>query len=216
MTQWVLYGDVLSVYTRTARMVLSIKSVPHRIEGIDPFDPDQTETVRALHPFMRVPILHVDEFELYETQAILDYVEARCPDPRLCPEDPQSAARMRQVMSLADSYLYWPLVRQAAVQHVFNPLLGDPVDQDDLQAGLDAAPRVLDALEDLATEGFVLGPGQATLADCHLWPMMDYALMVPEIAEMVGRRSALAAWCEAMSEHPAAIATAPDLKALRI
>ena len=90
------------------------------------------------------------------------------------------------------------------------------VEQDGLQAGLDAAPRVLDALEDLAAEGFVLVPGQATLADCHLWPMMDYALMVPEIAEMVGRRSALAAWCAAMSGHPAAIATAPDLKALRI
>ena len=141
MTEWVLYGDVFSVYTRTARMVLSIKSVLHHIEEIDPFDPDQTETVWALHPFVRVPILLVDEFELYETQAILDYVEALCPDPRLWPEDPQSAARMRQVMSLADSYLYWPFVRQAAVQHVFNPLLGDPVDQDDLQAGLDAAPR---------------------------------------------------------------------------
>ena len=210
-----LHGDIYSVYTRTVRMVLHIKSVPYEMNEVDPFDPDQTETVRALHPFVRVPILHVDGFALYETQAILDYVEALWPDPSLRPEDAKRAARMRQVMSLADSYLYWSLVRQAAVQYVFNPLLGEPVDDGELAAGLEAAPRVLDALEDLASGGLVLEQGQVTLADCHLWPMMEYALMVPEIAQMAGQRPGLATWCEAIAGHPAAQATAPDLEALR-
>lgn len=215
MTECTLYGDVYSVYTRTVRMVLHVKAAAYQMVEMDPFDPDQTETVRALHPFVRVPILHVDGFALYETQAILDYVEALWVDPPLHPAEVRSAARMRQVMSLADGYLYWPLVRQAAVQHVFAPLLGEPVDDDALAAGLDAAPDVLDALEDLAREGLVLVPGHATLADFHLWPMMDYALMVPEIAQMAERRPALADWCEAISGHPAALSTAPDLEALR-
>lgn len=216
MTDFVLFGDVYSVYTRTVRMVLCIKNVTYRIEEVDPFDAGQVDHIQKLHPFIRVPMLRDGSFDLYETQAILDYVETLFPTPVLRPERAHNAARMRQVMSIADSYLYWPLVRQAAVQHVFNPLLGAPVDEDDFKDGLGSAPRVLDALEAIATEGAVLVPGKQTLADCYLWPMMDYALMVPEIAEMVAKRPHLAAWSEAMGTHHATIATKPDLEALRV
>ncbi|MEM6587943.1 MAG: glutathione S-transferase family protein [Pseudomonadota bacterium] len=208
----VLFGDIYSVYTRAVRMVLDVKDAAYTIEEIDPFDPEGVEAVQAVHPFVRVPALHVGAFELYETQAILDYLEALIPEPRLQPFEPERAARMRQVMSIADSYFYWPLVRQAAVQHVFNPALGEAVDQAELAEGIASAPRVLDALETLGGE--VLVPGEMTLADCHLWPMMDYAFMVPDLAEMVASRAHLAAWCEAMATHPAAVATKPDMEAL--
>lgn len=209
----VLFGYHYSVYTRTVRMVLHIKTVPYAIEDIDPFAPSGAQALQGHHPFQKVPVLRADGFDLYETQAILDYLDARYPDPALRPEGPEACARMRQVMGIADSYLYRPLVRQAASQHVFHPLLGEPVDAGELAAGLQAAPRVLDALETLSSE--ILRPGHLTLADCHLWPMMEYALMVPEIAQMVADRSGMAAWCEAMRAHPAAKATAPDLEALR-
>ncbi|MEM7731834.1 MAG: glutathione S-transferase family protein [Pseudomonadota bacterium] len=208
----VLFGYRYSVYTRTVRMVLNVKNAAYRTEEIDPFDPGGAGAVQAVHPFVRVPALHVGAFELYETQAILDYLEALIPEPRLQPLDPERAARMRQVMSMADSYFYWPLVRQTASQYVFNPAFGEPVDAAELAAGIAAAPRVFDALEALGGEALV--PGGMTLADCHLWPMMDYALMVPELAQMVASRAHLAAWCEAMSAHPAAVATKPDLEAL--
>ena len=48
-----LHGDIYSVYTRTVRMDLQIKSVSYDMKEVDPFDPDQTGAVRALHPFVR-------------------------------------------------------------------------------------------------------------------------------------------------------------------
>ena len=211
----ILYGNLYSVYARTVRMVLSLKNVSYLLEDIDPFEDGGKDALRSVQPFGRVPALEADGFTIYETQAILDYLEAVYPDPVLRPVGREAAARMRQVMSVADSYFYWPLVRQAAVQHVFNPMQGAPVDVAELEAGLDAAPRVLDALETLAAEALVLRPGEITLADCHLWPMMDYALMVPEIDEMVARRAHLAGWTAAMVETPVAQETAPDMEALK-
>ncbi len=208
----VLFGYHYSVYTRTVRMVLNMKSAAYTFEDVDPFDPENSDNMQALHPFSRVPALHVGAFQLYETQAILDYLEGITAEPRLCPEEPERAARMRQVMSIADSYFYWPLVRQTVSQHVFNPASGEPVDAAELATGIAAAPRVLDALEDLAAE--ILVPDQVTLADCYLWPMMDYAVMVPDLAELVAARPRLAAWCDAMAAHPAAEATKPDMEAL--
>ncbi|MEO0774679.1 MAG: glutathione S-transferase family protein [Pseudomonadota bacterium] len=211
----VLFGYGYSVYTRTVLMVLHIKSAAYTFKDIDPFEIDTQDALRTLHPFGRVPVLHSDGFEIYETQAILDFLEAATPSPPLQPAHAQPLGRMRQVMSIADSYFYWPLVRQAASQHVFHPAMGDPVDHSVLRQGVEAAPPVLDALEVISAEGLVLVTGAITLADCHLWPMMEYALMVPDLAAMVAQRPGLAAWAEAMSTHPAARATAPDMAALR-
>ncbi len=211
-----LHGDIFSVYTRAVRMALDMKDVPYSIKFIDAFDPSHAERLRALHPFQRVPILRVDEFELYETQAILDYVNDSFDGPALRPDTAEATARMRQVMGIADSYLYWPLVRQAASQHLFYPLEGEPVDERVFKAGLAATPRGLDALETIAQEGLVLQPDQHGLADCHIWPMMDYALMVPQIAEMMDARPALAVWAEAMAARPVSVATKPDLEELRV
>ncbi|MEL7282201.1 MAG: glutathione S-transferase family protein [Pseudomonadota bacterium] len=211
----ILYGNLYSVYARTMRMVLSLKKVPYSLENIDPFEEDAAESLREVHPFDRVPALRSDGFCIYETQAMLDYVEAVFPDPVLRPNGAEAMARMRQVMGIADHYFYWPLVRQAASQQVFNPIYGAPVDQAELAAGLAAAPRVLDALEAIATEALVLRPDEITLADCHLWPMMDYALMVEEIAKMVARRVHLAGWAAALAKTPVARETAPDMETLQ-
>ena len=42
---------------------------------------------------------------LYETQAIMRYVDAVVPGPRLQPEEPRAAARMNQLMGITDWYV---------------------------------------------------------------------------------------------------------------
>ena len=60
----------------------------------------------ARHPFGRVPVLEHDGFMLYETQAILRYLDRVLPQPALTPADPRRAARMDQVMNINDWYLF--------------------------------------------------------------------------------------------------------------
>lgn len=206
-----LTGYRYSVYTRAVRMALALKGVEHVSRECDPFDQEQADVLRRLHPFGRVPVLEHGGFHLWETQAILDYVDAGFPGPALTPKTAKAKARMRQVMSIADSYTYWPLVRQVFSEGIWAERFGDGRDQNAFDAGLSAAPRVLDALDRIADEGLVL-TYPPTLADCHLWQMIDCFCMVPEGAELIDKRPAFACWGKQMRTNPAALSTFPDLE----
>jgi hypothetical protein len=60
----------------------------------------------ALHPFDRVPTLRHGDFMLYETSAIVAYIEELFPTPALQPDTPQGRARMNQWISAVNSYYY--------------------------------------------------------------------------------------------------------------
>ena len=61
----------------------------------------------ALHPFGRVPVLEHGQFRLYETAAILRYLERVLPAPLLVPVAyAEAAARVDQLMNINDWYLF--------------------------------------------------------------------------------------------------------------
>ena len=107
-----LIGFRHSVYQRIVRIVLHEKEAPYVVEEIDPFDAEQADRLRNLHPFGRVPALRHGGFHLYETAAITRYVDLAFNGPNLVPGDPLAAARMAQVIAIWDAYGYHPMVRQ--------------------------------------------------------------------------------------------------------
>jgi glutathione S-transferase len=209
-----LIGYRFSVYTRSVAMVLNAKTARYTHVECDPFDPAQVTALTKAHPFGRVPVLRHGDFTLWETAAILHYCDAALDGPQLTPGTLRGAARMRQVMGVADAYVYWPLVRGVVSNAVFAPLQGTPPDAAALAAGLATAPRVLDALDDIAAEGLALVPGQLCLAACLLWPMLDYFTRAGAGAALLAARPALATWAAAMAADPVAIRTRPDLTTL--
>ncbi len=206
-----LTGFRHSVYTRSVRIALAEKGVAYAYAECDPFDPSDALSLMQNHPFGRVPVLHHGDFRLYEVAAILAYVDAAFDGPGLTPGDLRAAARMRQVIAIADNYVYWPLVRQAFSHGHYRPLVGDAANPALLRAGMAEAPRVLDALEEIAAEGLVLRADMLCLASCHLFPMLDYFALLPEGCELLMRRDALAAWLHRMGRRSSALATRPDL-----
>lgn len=205
-----LTGYRYSVYTRAVRMALWAKGVGYTSHEVDPFDPDQLAGLA--HPFDRVPVLSRGSFRLYETQAILDYIDLTWPEPPLSPTTVQGRARMRQVMGIADAYAYKTLVRQLVSETVFAALEGQASDADALAQGMRDAPRILSALDEIAAEGHVLTGQHLSLADCLLWPMIDYFMQTPDAALLLRPHAALLRWATAMMHHPAAQATRPDLQ----
>ena len=206
-----LTGYHLSVYTRAARIALMAKQVAHDYDECDPFLPENENRIRAKHPFGRVPVLEHAGFRIWETQAILDYIDTAFPGDPLRSGDPKTLARMRQVMGIVDSYVYWPLVRQAFVHAVFHPLVGEESDASEVQAGLAAAPRVLRVLDEIAAEGLVIVPGRFCLSDCMLWPMLDYFRMVREGNDMLTSHAALYDWVSWFEDTELAQMTRPAL-----
>lgn len=165
------------------------KRAPHRVVAIDPFEGEV-----VLHPFGRVPVLDHDGFRIFETVAIARYLDAVFATPALVPCETKAAARMAQVVSIADSYAYWPLVRQVYTHGVWRPENGDTADPEAVSQGLLAAGEVLDVLEAVADEGLVLGPANLTLADLHLVPMVDAFAQHPGGRDAVEARPGLATW----------------------
>src|SRR5215831_20733088 len=99
-----LHGYRYSVYVRIARLVLAEKGVAYDRVEVNPFALPVPADYLALHPFGRVPTLVHDGFVLYETGAIIRYVDRSFAGPALQPDSPRTLARMDQLIGIIDSY----------------------------------------------------------------------------------------------------------------
>jgi glutathione S-transferase len=209
-----LHGYQYSVYSWIARLALKEKGTDFRWIEINPFAPEVGEDYLALHPFKRVPALVHDNFQVYETGAITRYIDEAFAGPRLQPTVPRHRARCNQIVSIVDSYVYWPLVRQVFSHRVFRPRLGHASDAAEVQKGLAAAPVILAALERLAADSEYLCGADVSLADIHLAPMVGYFAMAAEGAALLKTQRKLSDWWSTMSARPAFRATMPRLREL--
>lgn len=206
-----LHGYQYSVYSWIARLALHEKGVAYDWIEVNPFAEDIPASYLAMHPFKRVPALTHAGFVLYETGAITRYVDEAFEGPKLQPVEPRERARCNQIMSIVDSYVYWPLVRQVFSHAVFRPRMNRLVDESELQIGLEAAPRVLAALESTAGEGPCLCGNQLSLADIHLAPMVGYFALADEGRALLQKYPRLAEWWSELSNRSTFVATTPRL-----
>src|SRR5246127_2695557 len=105
MSEFIVHSVPGSPFGRSVLATLEEKGAPYRQMPLPPGSSKSPEHL-ARHPFGRVPVLEHDGFMLYETQAILRYLDRVLPAPALTPSDPGSAARMDQVMNVNDWYLF--------------------------------------------------------------------------------------------------------------
>jgi glutathione S-transferase len=207
----ILHGYHPSVYARIARLALAEKGVAYGWVEVNPFAAEVPAAYLALHPFGRVPTLVHGDFTLYETSAITRYVDRAFAGPSLQPDAARALARMDQILSVVDSYGYWPMVRQVFVQQVMRPRLGQPTDEGEAARGLHDAEKVLAALETLAAEETFLVGARLSLADLHLGAMMAYFTAAPAGQTVLDRHAKLRAWWQHLQRRPSIVATDPRL-----
>ena len=206
-----LHGYEYSVYAWIARFALHEKGVQYRWVEVNPFAETVPASYLALHPFKRVPVLVHGDFVLYETTANTRYVDEACDGPGLQRKDPKERARSNQIISIVDSYAYWPLVRQVFAHGFLRSRTGRTADAGEVHRGLDAAPRVLSALETIASEAEYLCGDGLSLADTHLAPMIGYFVRVPEGRALLQAHPRLTRWWGTVSERRAYRETVPPL-----
>jgi glutathione S-transferase len=213
MSNPVLYGAPYSVYVRAVRLVLHEKGVPYRLEEIDVFAAGGVATdYLARHPFGRIPAFEHDGFRLYESGAISRYVDEAFPGPPLQPASPHARARMNQLLSILDSYVYRCLVWDIFVERVRAPAQGRAPDESRIAAALPRAATALAALADLIGDHAFLVGEAPSLADCHAAPMIVYGRMAPEGRTLIEAQPRLAAWWERVSARPSLAATRSPLE----
>jgi glutathione S-transferase len=206
-----LHGYACSVYTRIARAALAAKGVEHELRDIDPFENENADRLRRLHPFLRVPILDHGGFRVFETSAITRYVDLAFEGISLSSGDPPTQTRIAQCVAVIDAYGYRPMIRQVFEHRVFRPREGLACDEAEVAAGVAASAPVLDVLDGFAREGLILSGESLSLADLHVGPMLDCFVTAPEGRAMLETRRALAGWWARFSEAPCMRLTRPPL-----
>lgn len=199
-----LYGAPYSVYVRIARLAFDEKGVAYELRPLDIFAEGGPPAGYArLQPFGKIPALEHGDFRLYETDAILRYVDEAFPGPPLQPEAPQARARMTQVMRILDNYGYPSLVWGVFVREAGSEADRDP---EKLAAAIAPATRCLAVLEELLAGPFFLG-GAPSLADLQAAPMLTYLALAPSGRRLLAARPGLSAWLERMAGRDSLVAT---------
>src|SRR4051794_3034005 len=127
MADITVYGFPHSSFVHIVQLVLNHKEVAYTFHDLE-LDMGSPKHL-ALHPFDRVPILQHGDFMLYETSAIVAYLEELFPTPSLQPDTTQGRARMNQWISAVNSYFYPYMIYHVGHERNVFPRLGIPSDE---------------------------------------------------------------------------------------
>src|SRR2546429_3029179 len=171
MSELIVYGFPRSSFRNIVRLGLTHKEVPYSFHDLEPEMGKASHL--ALHPFNRVPILRHGDLTVYETSAIVAYLEETFPKPALQPKSIRDRARMNQWISAVNSYYYPYMIYHVSHERNVFPELGVPSDEKVVAHALPKVEICLQVLERELSGGkaFLLGP-QLTLADFYMLPII--------------------------------------------
>jgi glutathione S-transferase len=207
MVDFIVHSMPGSPYNRTVLATLEEKGAAWRLAPVTP-EGTKAEAHLGRHPFGKVPALQQGEFILYETQAIVRYLDRVLPSPPLTPENPRAAARMDQAMGVNDWYLYLGCGAVIGFERVVKPLLLDmPSDIEAIHQALPAAHRVFEVLSgQLDAQPYLAGDG-FSLADLMVGPQLEILSRTPEWATLTEGRGNLVDYLDRLERRPSFIAT---------
>ncbi len=209
MTEVILYGNPLSTYTRAARLTLVEKEVAYDLVEEQPGTPENI----AHQPFGKIPSLTHGDFHLYETIAIMRYVDAAFDGPALQPKDVRMQAMVDQWLSATVSYIYPTLVGKLIIPRLVRPQRDIDVDESAIKGSMDEFEQQLLILSGALQEHSYFSGDTAGLADFMLMPILYYVNFTPEGRQLVGRSPRLLRWLETMGKRSSDKATLPLLEA---
>ena len=156
----------------------------------------------SLNPYGRVPTLEEDDFIVFESTAILNYLEATRPTPPLVPADARGRALVDMHMKLSDLQL----TRYAGT--IIFPKRFLPKERWNNVAMAEAKAEIekhLAILDNHLAHKTYLVAEQFSLADVCYMPFLEF-LPLMEIAPP----AAVAAWSQRLLARPSAAATRPE------
>ncbi|WP_291711863.1 glutathione S-transferase family protein [Bradyrhizobium sp.] len=207
MSEFIVHSIPGSPFGRAVMSTLEEKGARYRVAPVMP-GTLKSPAHLALHPFGRIPVLEHDGFRLYESQAILRYLDRVVPEPPLTPAEPKRAARMDQVLNVCDWYLFQGCGSVIGFQRVVGPkLMGLTPDEAAIEAAMPRARAVFAELARLLdTQPFFAGDA-LSLADLHVMPQIDFFTLAPEWAELGAPHQNLVDWLKRMQTRPSFAAT---------
>jgi glutathione S-transferase len=207
MSDFIVHTVPGSPFGRSVLATLEEKGARYRVAPVPP-GALKAEPHLSRHPFGRVPVLEHGGFLLYETQAILRYLDRVLPRPALTPADPKSAGRMDQVMNVNDWYLFQGVNSVITFQRIVLPrLLGGVTDEAAIAAAMPKAHQVFNELSRLLGDQPYFAGGAFSLADVVIASQLDMFPELPEWAPLTATNPNLVSWLRRVAARPSFAAT---------
>ena len=208
MARPIVYGPAGSTYVWSTRLALAEKGVAHELVDV-PFGAHREPPHLSRHPFGKVPAFEHDGFTLYETQAILRYIDEGFPVSPLQPTDLHQFARMNQIIGIVDAYAWRAIAAGIVFNRVLAPKLGLPVDEEAVRKALPQARLCLAEIARLHGDQPFLAGDRISLADLMAIPLFYYLARVPEGEAPLAEHPALRAWMRRIEDRPSFQVTKP-------
>jgi glutathione S-transferase len=207
MSEFTVHSLPGSPFGRAILAALEEKRTPYRFSLVPP-GTFRTEPHISRHPFGRVPVLEHDGFMLYETQAILRYLDRVLPAPPLTPAAPKAAARMDQAMNISDWYLFNGVGNVIGFQRIVAPrFMGLAPDEAAVAAAMPKAHTVFNELARLLGAQPYFTGENVTLADLMIAPQLHFLSLTPEWTALSAGHRNLVDWLARMEARPSFTAT---------
>lgn len=170
-----LHSGQFDIHSHQVRIILQEKEAPHEIKLEDLEEP--SEDFLALSPYQMLPVLTDRELVLFDTRSIMEYLDERFPYPPLMPVDPESRAKIRQMLMRIDKdWISKAIEIRVASTKRANVL------RKELKDSLSMLSVIFSQHEFFMNDEF-------TLLDCALapllWQLKDLGIELPESAEPV-------------------------------
>jgi glutathione S-transferase len=209
VSELVVHGVPGSPYYRSALLGLEEKGLPYRLSFLKPGDSKTPEHL-ARHPFGRIPVLEHGGFSLYETQAILRYVDTLSMRSPLQPQDPQAAARMNQIVGIVDWYVFPTISVKICAERLLSELFWQrPTNEETVAAAVPQARVCIRELDRLRGSSTFMAGDSVSIADLMLVPHIEFFTQVPE-GQTLLKGTAVEEWLARMRSRPSMKATERD------
>jgi glutathione S-transferase len=194
-----IYGVSQSTFTRTVRLACQEKGIDYELV---PMFPGQ---MGALNPFQKIPAITHGDITLFESTAIVRYLDRTFPGQKLWPQEARPSALCDQWVSAVNDSLF-----NSALRFLANHFGFLPVPQEMADKYLAKARDVVPVFDRQLDQNRYLVGDSVTAADLFLAPMMFSFQAVPGLREIGEASPNLGRWMRDMSARPSMKATEPE------
>jgi glutathione S-transferase len=157
----------------------------------------------AINSFHHVPVLIDGDFRVLESLAILDYLEAKYPQPSLLPADPEHLATVRMIQMV--------IVNELTSQVI--PLIVEKEDSPQVIKSKSAIDIVLNFLSNVLRESTYFGREIFTLGDIVAGNSL---ILLSKLGMDLDRYSNLTSYCDRLMKREAWQKTQPNTEDIAI
>lgn len=203
-----IIGVPQSNFVRVVRMAAHEKGVPYDFIPAAPHSPE----VKEIHPAGKIPVMRHGDVTLFESRAIVHYIDEHFAGPPLTLGDKHADAKVEQWISYVTTVIDQLLVRRYLFAYIFPKTADKKPDRALIDELVPKVAREIEVLDGAINgNGYLVGD-RFSLADMYLLPIVHFARRLPESGEFIGKTKNLAPYYERHKERESFKATEPPAR----